>query len=161
MYCRQCRYDLRLLPGDTCPECGTTFDQSDPSTYLDTPRQSLHIKRATVVQLVLAYVCTSYMVAAGNFLYLLSCGWDTSVGEGVVLPVIFLFAPLFLPLVLVAYLIALSQPGAIIPWEFDVLAWATLIGFAILMPCSFLIVRASRTERLRRHATCKREGTDT
>lgn len=33
MYCRSCEYDLAGLKEGCCPECGTPFDPSDPSSY--------------------------------------------------------------------------------------------------------------------------------
>lgn len=33
MLCRNCRYDLRGITTNQCPECGTEFDPSDPSTW--------------------------------------------------------------------------------------------------------------------------------
>lgn len=37
MYCRKCCYDLRALPQARCPECGRTFNPSDPTTSADLP----------------------------------------------------------------------------------------------------------------------------
>ena len=37
MYCRQCRYTLHGLPESRCPECGTSFDPTNPSTFHDRP----------------------------------------------------------------------------------------------------------------------------
>lgn len=34
MYCRQCRYALRGVTGNRCPECGAKFSDKDVSTYL-------------------------------------------------------------------------------------------------------------------------------
>jgi len=33
MYCKGCRYDLRGLEADRCPECGREFDPADARTY--------------------------------------------------------------------------------------------------------------------------------
>lgn len=33
MYCKDCRYDLRGLEADRCPECGREFDPADARTY--------------------------------------------------------------------------------------------------------------------------------
>ncbi len=35
MYCISCNFDLRGLPGNTCPECGSAFDPADPATFLN------------------------------------------------------------------------------------------------------------------------------
>jgi len=37
-YCRQCQYVLDGLTENRCPECGTTFEPGDPSTYWRTPQ---------------------------------------------------------------------------------------------------------------------------
>ncbi len=34
MYCSRCHYDLRLLDTGRCPECGSAFDDDDPSSYV-------------------------------------------------------------------------------------------------------------------------------
>lgn len=39
MFCSRCQYPLRGLTRDTCPECGTSFDRTDPSTYVRTRRR--------------------------------------------------------------------------------------------------------------------------
>jgi hypothetical protein len=40
MYCRSCEYDLAGLKEGYCPECGTTFDPSDPSSYAKRRRKN-------------------------------------------------------------------------------------------------------------------------
>lgn len=32
-YCRKCGYALRALPSNVCPECGRSFDLTDPATF--------------------------------------------------------------------------------------------------------------------------------
>jgi len=39
MYCLGCRYPLRGLTGDACPECGRRFDAQDPTTYSPTAKR--------------------------------------------------------------------------------------------------------------------------
>lgn len=34
MYCLNCRYSLRHLESQQCPECGQAFDATNPKTYL-------------------------------------------------------------------------------------------------------------------------------
>jgi hypothetical protein len=34
MLCLTCNYDLRHLRQQRCPECGRTFNSTDPTTYL-------------------------------------------------------------------------------------------------------------------------------
>jgi hypothetical protein len=33
VYCRHCRYDLRRLDFERCPECGRAFAPDDPRTW--------------------------------------------------------------------------------------------------------------------------------
>lgn len=39
-HCRGCGYPLRGLPGSACPECGRTFDRSNPRTFDHSARVS-------------------------------------------------------------------------------------------------------------------------
>lgn len=39
MYCRQCDYNLHGLSEQRCPECGRTFDPSDPNTFHEKTRR--------------------------------------------------------------------------------------------------------------------------
>src|SRR5262245_45460345 len=48
MRCLSCKYDLRNLPENRCPECGRVFDPSDSRTWLPPPR------RKTIALLTLA-----------------------------------------------------------------------------------------------------------
>ena len=55
--CRKCEYDLRDLPESRCPECGTEFDLTDPSTYVS--KESIDGKRLlTLALLVVALLCS-------------------------------------------------------------------------------------------------------
>lgn len=40
-YCLTCRYFLKGLKHDTCPECGRAFDHSDRRTFAMTPRRRI------------------------------------------------------------------------------------------------------------------------
>jgi hypothetical protein len=39
MYCLTCQYDLQGLARRRCPECGNTFDPTDPETFAYAPRR--------------------------------------------------------------------------------------------------------------------------
>ncbi|MGI9014674.1 MAG: hypothetical protein ACR2GY_10545, partial [Phycisphaerales bacterium] len=54
MICRNCRYPLHGLDACRCPECGTAFDPSDPTTFFtpDPPIDWL----GSMATLVRAYV---------------------------------------------------------------------------------------------------------
>lgn len=39
MRCRSCKYDLRNLSENRCPECGSPFDPNDPKTFFAPARR--------------------------------------------------------------------------------------------------------------------------
>ncbi len=41
MYRLDCKYDLELLPSQTCPECGRPFDPDDGSTFASSHRKRI------------------------------------------------------------------------------------------------------------------------
>ena len=49
MFCRSCNYDLRAVPVNRCPECGTTFDPRDALTYRKTRRSLVLAGSATLL----------------------------------------------------------------------------------------------------------------
>lgn len=69
-YCRVCGYCIHALPEPRCPECGTTFDLSDPKSYLRRPPQ--HIGRWLVrVGILLAVILLPLAGGWGFYYY----GW--------------------------------------------------------------------------------------
>ncbi len=50
MRCLSCKYDLRNLTENRCPECGRIFDPDDPRTFRDTSRKH---RRWWIVELVI------------------------------------------------------------------------------------------------------------
>lgn len=69
-YCRVCGYCIHALPEPRCRECGTTFDLSDPKSYLRRPPR--HIGRWLVrVGILLAVILLPLAGGWGSYYY----GW--------------------------------------------------------------------------------------
>jgi rRNA maturation protein Nop10 len=72
LYCKQCDYLLIGLPEHRCPECGQTFDPSDPATFESTDRKSRRRKTACrftpwlIVLLMLAPIFVVVARGSGN-----------------------------------------------------------------------------------------------
>ncbi len=66
MFCRSCNYDLRAVPVDRCPECGTTFDPRDALTYRKTRRSLVLAALATFLILVLLTLLATPLFAYGG-----------------------------------------------------------------------------------------------
>lgn len=43
LYCLKCGYRLQGLSAPRCPECGTSFDPRDPTTFSDSPRPGISL----------------------------------------------------------------------------------------------------------------------
>lgn len=59
MFCKTCRYDLRELTTDCCPECGRAFDPANPETFDRRDDYLIHLlrnpmRRASIVLLAFA-----------------------------------------------------------------------------------------------------------
>ena len=68
MYCRGCKYDLRVLGAiRQCPECGHEFDPADPSTTLDALPRPLSI-RARVMRIVAILVVGALLALVIQFM---------------------------------------------------------------------------------------------
>ena len=57
--CRGCRYALRTLETNVCPECGRAFDPRDLSSYIDDAR---HFRRRRVVKWTIAIVALGVLI---------------------------------------------------------------------------------------------------
>src|SRR5262245_46940874 len=55
MHCLTCHYDLSHLTEHRCPECGRTFDPSDPSTFFSRQSRSRR-KRILAILIGITYV---------------------------------------------------------------------------------------------------------
>lgn len=62
VYCKECGYDLRLLPESRCPECGTAFAPANPRTFCSQPprlrlrRWSKRLARVILIAVVVGGV---------------------------------------------------------------------------------------------------------
>jgi|GEM_PF-3600047 len=70
MYCRNCRYPLKGLESEACPECGHSFSPDDPTSYTTTP-QSFHWINTAVGFALLIFVLIWALRSGGDiFIFL-------------------------------------------------------------------------------------------
>lgn len=71
MRCLSCRYDLRELAEDRCPECGRLFDPEDPETFYTPPN------RTSAIRLLLLILCC-HLPIIWALLAFQRAGWRTA-----------------------------------------------------------------------------------
>lgn len=70
MQCLYCKYDLRNLTENRCPECGALFDSDDPRTYFvpqrKNPRRWLEIVVVSAIVYLTLLTFVTWHVIAGD-----------------------------------------------------------------------------------------------
>lgn len=88
MFCRDCKYDLRGLTVNRCPECGRESDPGDALSYVLSPlpwwRQDTY-DRASSLCIIAAFVCLGDFLVGAVFL-------DAGVRDGLSIVLLFLAA---------------------------------------------------------------------
>jgi hypothetical protein len=69
--CLKCGYRLKMLTGNTCPECGTTFDPHDPKTYHVPGSKGTLVPWQTPTALLLSFIAMSTVNLNGEL------GWPS------------------------------------------------------------------------------------
>ncbi len=108
-YCLTCRHSLRGLESHQCPECGRAFDPSDPRTTSPYPYSRFWAVSAITAKVVTAIA--SWFVVV---LFLISAiGWLGDMGVGALL---MLVSPVILPILVIAFFVAMLARVALRPF---------------------------------------------
>ena len=88
--CLGCRYEVRNLPEDRCPECGRTFDPNDAETlYIPTFRGLLarrFLKRAGLIFYLWPLAAAAWTLVVWQWGSYISLGYESSTGIRLRLP---------------------------------------------------------------------------
>ncbi len=71
-YCLRCGYDLAHLDTSACPECGRTFDPSEPSTFGPLPQRPIPWQAVASIACTLVFFAALYIDSRPSA----ARGWD-------------------------------------------------------------------------------------